>query len=266
MMILAGERQPGQQVSPIREQNVARGSPPIADKMQRCTNQRCILSTCQHGRVGWNSFGVKAESGERTVLVTRHSRTTANEEGIHQNWGPFQLSSTGIAEIEAAKRWWNRWNITHYISSPIPRAIETANRLWGRIDELDAGWGERAVPAVEGFTLEEAHRLHPTLLEPDGWVSPDAPTNPFVESTAALDSRVRAALVRAASTVPAAHVAAVMTHGAVLASILAIPAGVDSPGSPEISVRCANLAVLEVGVDPAKGWSVRRRHSPLTFG
>jgi len=27
MMILVGERQPGQQVSPIRAQNVARGSP-----------------------------------------------------------------------------------------------------------------------------------------------------------------------------------------------------------------------------------------------
>jgi broad specificity phosphatase PhoE len=241
------------------------GSVSIGDKMQRGTDQRCISSTCQHGRVGWNSFGVKAESGERTVLVARHGRTTANEEGIHQNWGPYQLSSVGIAEMEAAKGWWNRWNITHYISSPIPRAIETANRLWGRIDELDAAWGERAVPAVEGFTLEEAHRLHPTLLDPDGWVSPDAPINPFVESSAALDSRVRTALARAASTVPVAHAAAVMTHGAVLAAILAISAGVDSPESPETSVRCANLAVLEVAVDPAKGWSVRGRHSPLTF-
>jgi len=27
MMVLTGERQPGQQVSPIREQNVAMGSP-----------------------------------------------------------------------------------------------------------------------------------------------------------------------------------------------------------------------------------------------
>ena len=198
--------------------------------------------------------------------MARHGRTTANEEGIHQNWGPYPLSSAGIAEMEVAKRWWNRWNVTHYISSPVPRAIETANRLWGRIDELDAAWGERAVPSLEGLTLEEAHRRHPTILDADGWVSPDAPANPFVESTAALESRVRAAIGRAASTVPDAHVAAVMTHGAVLAAILAISAEVDSPGSAEESVRCVNLAVVEVAVDPAKGWSVRRRHSPLTFG
>ena len=214
--------------------------------------------------MGWNSFGVRAENGERTVLVARHGLTTANEEGIHQNWSPYPLSSAGIAEIEVAKRWWNRWNASHYISSPVARAMDTANRLWGRIDEVDAAWGERAVPAVEGLTLEEAHRGHPTLLELDGWVSPDAPMNPFVESRAALDSRVRAALTRAASTVPEGRVVAVMTHGAVLASILSIPAGVDSPGLPEKPVRCGNLAVLEVGVDPVKWWSVRRRHSPLT--
>jgi len=230
------------------------------------TDHGCIPSTCQHGRVGWNSFGAEAETGERTVLVARHGRTTANEEGIHQNWGPYQLSSAGIADMEVAKRWWNQWNVTRCISSPVPRAIETAHRLWGRVDELDAAWGERAVPAVEGLTLEEAHRRHPTLLEPDGWVSRDAPLNPFVESDAALESRVRAALMRAANTVPEAHVAAVMTHGAVLAAILAMSAEVNSPGSPKTSVRCANLAVLEVAVDPAKGWSVRRRHSPLTSG
>jgi broad specificity phosphatase PhoE len=163
--------------------------------------------------------------------------------------------------MEVAKRWWNRWDVTHYISSPVPRAIETASRLWGRIDELDVAWGERAVPAVEGLTLEEAHRLHPMLLEPDGWVSPDAPMNPFIESSAALDSRVQAALARAASTVPEADVAAVMTHGAVLAAILSISAEVGS--SEPVEVRCGNLEVLEIAVDPAKGWSVRGRHNPL---
>jgi broad specificity phosphatase PhoE len=207
---------------------------------------------------------VEAQPGERTVLVSRHGRTTANEDKIHQNWGSYQLSSRGTAETETAKQWWRRWNVTHYISSPVPRAIETANRLWGRIDELDAAWGERAVPTVEGLTLEEAHRLHPTLLEPDGWVSSDAPMNPFVESRAALDSRVRAALARAASTVPEAHVVAVMTHGAVLATFLTISAEVDSPDPAP--VRCGNLEVLEIAVDPAKGWSVRRRHSPLAWG
>jgi broad specificity phosphatase PhoE len=219
---------------------------------------------CQNSPVAWSSFEADAAAGERTVLVVRHGRTSANEEGIHQNWGPYQLSSAGIVEIETAKRWWNRWTVTHYISSPVPRAIETANRLWGCLDELDGAWGERAVPAVEGSTLEEAHRLHPTLLEPDGWVTADSPTSPFVESSRALDSRVRAALVRAACTVPEEHVVAVMTHGAVLAAILSFSESV-RPLRPT-DVRCANLEVLEIAVDPTKGWSVRRRHSPLTFG
>jgi broad specificity phosphatase PhoE len=196
--------------------------------------------------------------------VARHGRTTANEDGIHQNWGSYQLSPAGVAETELAKHWWNRWEVTHYISSPVPRAIETANRLWGRIDELDAAWGERAVPTVEGLSLEEAHRLLPNLLEPDGWVSPDAPMNPFIESSAALDSRVRGALERAATTVPEGHVAAVVTHGAVLAAILSFSEEIDS--SEPLEVRCGNLEVLEIEVDPGRGWCVRRRHSPLILG
>jgi broad specificity phosphatase PhoE len=207
---------------------------------------------------------VEAETGERTVLVARHGRTSGNDDGIHQNWGSSHLSPAGLDQLELAKRWWNQRSVTHSISSPVPRAIETANRLWGRIDELDAAWGERAVPAVEGMTHEEAHRLHPTLLQPDGWVSPEAPMNAFVESSAALESRVQAALQRAASAVPEAHVVAVMTHGALLAAILTMSAESDSHGSLEASVRCSNLAVLEVAVDPAKGWSLRQRHSPMT--
>jgi len=215
--------------------------------------------------VGWNSFGGQANAvaGERTVLVARHGRTSANEDGIHQNWGSYPLSPSGKIDIEAATHWWKRWNVTRYISSPIPRATETARRLWGRVDELDAAWGERAVPAVEGLTLKEAHRLHPTLLEPDGWVSPDAPVGPLFESGAALDSRVQTALARAAGTVPAARVVAVMTHGAVLAALLAMSVEVDPHGSPGAPLRCSNLEVLEIAVDPAKGWSVRARHSPL---
>jgi glucosyl-3-phosphoglycerate phosphatase len=212
------------------------------------------------------SFGVELSTGERTVLVARHGRTVANENGIHQNWGAYPLSSSGLDEVDTAKRWWDQWNITHHISSPVPRAIETANHLWGRIDELDAAWAERAVPAVEGLTLEEGHRLHPTLLDPDGWVSHDAPMNPFVESRAALDSRVRAALWRAASTVPEGHVAAVMTHGALLAALLTISVEVDPGEPPNAAVRCTNLAVLEIAVDPARGWSVHREHNPLVPG
>jgi glucosyl-3-phosphoglycerate phosphatase len=208
------------------------------------------------------SFGVEPSAGERTVLVARHGRTVANEDGIHQNWGAYPLSSSGLDEVGTAKRWWSRWDVAHYISSPVPRAIETANHLWGRIDELDAAWAERAVPAVEGLTLEEGHRLHPTLLDPDGWVSHDAPMNPFVESKAALESRVRTALLRAATTVPEGHVAAVMTHGALLATLLTI--SLEDPGQPpDAPARCTNLAVLEIAVDPIRGWSVRHEHDPL---
>jgi broad specificity phosphatase PhoE len=245
---------------PFRHRNV----------VQTITNCENILHfdfvelACQNCRVGWSFFEAEAEAGERTVLVARHGRTSANEDRIHQNWGPYQLSSAGMAEMETAKRWWNRWTVTHYISSPVPRAIETANRLWGRLDELDAAWGERAVPAVEGLTLEKAHRLHPTLLEPDGGVIADSQISPFIESSRALDSRVQAALVRAACTVPEEHVVAVMTHGAVIAAILSISASVRPLRSTD--VRCGNLEVLEIAVGPTKGWSVRQRHSPLTFG
>jgi broad specificity phosphatase PhoE len=219
--------------------------------------------SCQHCPVTWHPFDVEIGAGERTVLIARHGRTTANENGIHQNWGPYQLSSSGFADLEVAKGWWRKWKVTHYMSSPVPRAIETAKELWSRIDELDAAWGERAVPAVEGLPLNEAHRLHPALLTTDGWVSPNAPPNQFVESGLAFNARVQAALLRAAGSVPEDEVVAVMTHGAVLAAILAPPISQLGQEPPERLVRFGNLAVLEVAVDPVWGWRVRQQHDPL---
>jgi broad specificity phosphatase PhoE len=212
------------------------------------------------GGMGWNTFAsTTVEAGSRTVLVARHGRTTANEQRVHQGWRPYALSAAGlVAAEEAGVATRRRWRVDRVISSPVPRAIETARALWGRIDELDAAWGEQACPAVEGVTAADAHRQHPSIYEADGWIVPGCPPNDCIESTAAVEARILCALRRAAGTVARGRMVAIATHGAALATLLRF----DDPARKAAELRRPNLTILEVSVDPAQGWRLAGVHEP----
>jgi len=193
--------------------------------------------------------------GPRTVLVSRHGRTTGNEQHLHQHWGDWGLSDDGLARTREAAGWWAGRGVDHVVSSPVHRATQTAQVLFGRLDEIDAGWAEHAAPTVAGWTYAQAHARHPEVLREDGWPVLEAATSPVMERWMVVCDRAVRALRRAAATVPAGGTVAVVTHGSLLVGLTSL-AGRSDPTLP-------NLAVAETEVDPAAGWSLRGVHDPL---
>lgn len=200
-------------------------------------------------------FTTPAHHGARTVYVTRHARTAANAARRIAGWTNPPITPEGRSEIHTAAKWWADRPIDWVISSPLERCSATATLLFGRLDDIDAAFTEQAVPGLEGLPVDRAHRLTPELCRADGWSRPDAPRDPRSEHLDTITSRVLAALRGAAAAVPAGRSVAVVTHGAVVVSVLR------AAGVP--AATAGNLTVVELTVDPETGWDLDAVHDPL---
>lgn len=197
-----------------------------------------------------------ADTGARTVWVSRHGRTVGNDGHILQGWAAYELSESGYADVVAAKSWWDGLTIDRVVASPLVRATQTANVLFGRVDDVDVGWVEQASPGLEGLTVYDAHQARPDLCRPDGWSRTDAPRDQAQEHIDVLTARAVGALRRAALSVPSGGHVAVVSHGAVLVALLR--------ASGFEAATVSNLGVVECTVDPAAGWQALALHDPLT--
>ncbi len=200
-------------------------------------------------------FDLPATPGVRTVLLSRHGRTVANERHVNQSWDEWGLSPAGLADALVARAWWSGRPVARVVSSPLRRPLQTARAVLGRVDALDAGWAEIASPGVVGLTTAEAHERFPELYRADGWPVLHAAGGADVEETAVLRERVQQALRRTAAGVAPGETTAVFSHGACVA-YLAQAAGLDAP-------TVANLGVLELRVDPSSGWEAVALHDPV---
>lgn len=204
--------------------------------------------------VGWDRSHDGISAGRRTVWVSRHAKTDANEASILQGWDPYELSVTGQSDAARAATWWQARPVTWVISSPVLRAMRTAQIMLGRVDDLDSSWGEQAMPGMAGASVQDNHRRFPELVRPDGWSRQDAPRSDVIEHISTVEDRAIGALRRSGLRQVDSHTA-VVTHGAVLAALLRA-AGVDAP-------TVGNLAVAEFEVDPTVGWRLLAVHDPL---
>lgn len=193
--------------------------------------------------------------GDRTVLVSRHGRSTGNVARLHQHWGDFPLTADGRAQARRAAAWWQERDVRWVVSSPVARATQTAHTVFGRLDEIDAGWTEHAAPTLAGRTYADVHAEHPDLLRADGWPVREGAVSPLLEAWPVVCDRATTALRRAAARVRPGEAAAVVTHGSLLTALASL-GGQDSATLP-------NLAVLETRVDPVSGWSLTAVHDPL---
>jgi broad specificity phosphatase PhoE len=165
------------------------------------------------------------------------------------------LSERGELDARSVSPWWRDRRIDWVISSPVLRSMATARLALGRIDDVDAGWGEQAMPALAGMSVGEAFTSFPELIRPDGWSRTDAPRNAAIEHIDTVADRAVDAMRRAAAQRPPGSQVAVVTHGAVLVALLR---------KAEADVATvANLAVGEFHVDPHRGWFLSAVHDPL---
>ena len=181
----------------------------------------------QTGPVELLPVDLPVSAGVRTVLLSRHGRTTANELHVNQSWDEWGLSESGLADAVRARA-------------------------------LDARWAEIASPPVAGMTTAQVHRHVPHLYRADGWPVRHADGGEQVETTDVLLERVGQGLRRAAASVPVGATVAVFSHGACVA-YLAQAGGLATETVP-------NLGVLELQVDPAQGWRRVGLHHPLAHG
>jgi len=179
------------------------------------------------------------------IYLIRHGETASNAARIVQTPDTV-LSPRGIEQAERLAQRVGRAGITDILSSDLPRAMMTAERLQaatGAALHLDARLQERNFGEVRGSAYAD--------LPVDLFAADYAP--PGGESWGAFHARIDGLWpdIASAATRVAGHLA-VVTHGLVCYSLalrhLALPAGVAVP------MRWDNASLTVIAVSPA--WRV----------
>lgn len=179
----------------------------------------------------------------------RHASTAWNEQGLMQGRRDIPLSASGRDEIA-------RWQLpstlrgqVEWISSPLSRAMETAQRLGGvaprivpALTEMDwgawEGYGLRELRARFGREFARNESLGLDFRPPGG----ESPRDVAARLTGWLDSL--AAIDRPLVAV---------THNGVLRALLALATGWDMTGKPPVRLRRVGLHRFTLAPGPKLG-------------
>ncbi len=196
-----------------------------------------------------------------TVLLVRHGRTTANAAGVLAGWLPdVDLDEVGRDQADSLGRRLAEARLVpaRVVSSPLPRCVETAQRLVAEVDgipiEVDERLGECRYGAWTGRPLAELSKEplwrvvqdHPSAATfPDG--EGETAGMPG-ESIAAMAARAVAAVRELDTAVAAQHgpeaVWVAVSHGDVIKAILADAAGTHLDLFQRIVVDPASISVV----------------------
>ena len=181
------------------------------------------------------------------VAFVRHGRTAWNEEGRMQGRRDVPLSERGRAEIRAWRSGLQLANLVPadipWYSSPLRRAVETAEMLSGAPPCSDAALIEMDWGDWEGFRLSELRDRYGAEFarneaagldfQPDGGETP---------------RQVRDRIVRWLVATAADHDSIVaVTHKGVLRAVLSAATGWDMTVKPPVKLSGAALHRFEVG-------------------
>lgn len=189
-----------------------------------------------------------------TVLLVRHGRTTANAAGVLAGRTPgVLLDATGVEQAERTADRLAVVPLVTVVTSPMERCRQTADALLARqaadprlvvddqLTECDYG-------AWQGRPLRE-------LASEPLWATvqsqPSAMVFPGGESLAAMQARAVAAVRRHDAAVTAQHgpgaVWAAVTHGDIVATVLADALGMHLDLYQRIGVGPASVSVVRYG-------------------
>ncbi len=104
------------------------------------------------------------------LYIARHGETDFNKEGRYLGRTDVSLNSTGIEQAEKLAEKVKHWNIGILYSSPLKRALETANIIalqqkHGCEIVIDNSFIERSFGVYEGLTKEEAENMYPDVYK-----------------------------------------------------------------------------------------------------
>jgi probable phosphoglycerate mutase len=167
------------------------------------------------------------------VSFIRHGSTTWNEQGRIQGRRDVPLSERGRAEVRAWRVPADPSGPAQWVSSPLRRAVETAQLLCGDEPPCESALTEMDWGAWEGFTLPELRaRFGAEFMRNEASGLDFRP--PGGESPRDVQRRVQRWLARAA--VSRGPVLAV-THKGVLRAVLAAATGWDMTCKPPVRLQ-----------------------------
>jgi probable phosphoglycerate mutase len=186
-----------------------------------------------------------------TLLLARHGQTVWHAENRYAGVSDIGLTDTGRAQAEALGRWAAAHPVDAIWTSPLSRAVATAEpacRALGLVPRREADLAECDFGVVEGRTLAEFEAEVPDRAAAFR-ADPVAHPFPGAEDPTAAAARGAAALRRIATAHPGGRVL-VVAHNTllrlVLCTLLSIPAGEYRRVFP----RLRNAAISELRVNP----------------
>ncbi|MDG9712560.1 histidine phosphatase family protein [Streptomyces sp. DH10] len=186
-----------------------------------------------------------------TLLLARHGQTVWHAENRYAGVSDIDLTDTGRAQAEALGRWAAAHPVDAIWTSPLSRAIATAEpacRALGLVPRREPGLGECDFGVLEGRTLAEFEAEDPGRAAAFR-ADPVAHPFPGAEDPTAAAARGAGALRRIATAHPGGRVL-VVAHNTllrlVLCTLLSIPAGEYRRVFP----RLRNAAISELRMNP----------------
>jgi len=104
------------------------------------------------------------------LIVLRHGETDYNRQGRYQGSTDIELNESGKDQANVAAKNLTGFEIDHIVSSPLKRALETAESVSITLKipvEINADFVERNMGLYEGLTREEIGQQYPEL---NGWM------------------------------------------------------------------------------------------------
>jgi 2,3-bisphosphoglycerate-dependent phosphoglycerate mutase len=171
------------------------------------------------------------------VSFLRHASTEWNEQGLMQGRRDIPLSASGRNEIAGWKLPRSLAGPIEWLSSPLSRAAETAQRLGGASPRLVSALTEMDWGAWEGHRLAELRGRFGREFAHNEKLGLDF-RPPRGESPRDVVARLSEWL----HSIPASnHALVAVTHNGVLRALLALATGWDMTGKPPFKLQRASL-------------------------
>jgi probable phosphoglycerate mutase len=183
------------------------------------------------------------------VVLLRHGSTVWNEEGRMQGRRDIPLSDRGRAEVEAWRSQSRLADVVHagtpWYSSPLRRAIETAEMLSGAPPRCDPALIEMDWGDWEGLRLDELRRRHGT-----DFARNEAAGLDFRPQRGESPREVRERVVRWLTATALTHESIVaVTHKGVMRAVLSAATGWDMTAKPPLRLESGAMHRFEVDTD-----------------
>jgi probable phosphoglycerate mutase len=189
---------------------------------------------------GWQD----APAAPTTTLLLRHGQTPLSIEKRFSGTGDPTLTEVGLAQAAAAAKRLARSAAEAVVSSPLQRAIQTAEPVAAALGvplEVDEGLRETDFGDWEGYTFAEVKKKWPNEL--DAWLASTAVAPPYGESFDDTATRVRQARDRILSRYGGQTVV-VVSHVTPIKTLLRM--ALDAPATALFRIHLDLACVSEV--------------------